>query len=54
MDEYITLDNDAYPNTIERIMDYSYYETHKLYKNYLPKIVFFDEFKTVKSDNGVL
>lgn len=32
------------PNTVERIID-SYYEGKKLYKNYLPEILSFDEFK---------
>ncbi len=34
----IASDNNVSPNTIERIMD-SYYETQKLYKHYLPKIL---------------
>ena len=41
------------PNTVERIID-SYYEGKKLYKNYLPEILSFDEFKSVKSANGAM
>lgn len=40
-------------NTVERIID-SYYETQKLYKNYLPEILSFDEFKSVKSADGAM
>ena len=39
------------PNTVERIID-SYYETKKLYKNHLPEVLSFDEFKSVKSAEG--
>lgn len=28
---------------------YSYYESQKLYKHYLPEVLSFDEFKSVKS-----
>ena len=41
------------PNTVERIID-SYYDDKKLYKNYLPKILSFDEFKSVKSADGAM
>ena len=41
------------PNTVERIID-SYYEGKKLYKNYLPEILSFDEFKSVKSGDGAM
>ena len=41
------------PNTVERIID-SYYEGKKLYKNYLPEILSFDEFKSVKSADGAM
>jgi len=41
------------PNTVERIID-SYYETQKLYKNYLPEVLSFDEFKSVKSADGAM
>lgn len=41
------------PNTVERIVD-SYYEGKKLYKNYLPEILSFDEFKSVKSADGAM
>ena len=47
----IALDNNVSPNTVERIMD-SYYETQKLYKHYLPEVLCFDEFKSIKSANG--
>lgn len=49
----IALDNNVSPNTVERIMD-SYYETQKLYKHYLPEILSFDEFKSVKSADGAM
>lgn len=49
----ITLDNNVSPNTVEKIMD-SYYETQKLYKHYLPKVLSFDEFKSVKSADGAM
>lgn len=38
---------------LERIMD-SYYDTQKLYKHYLPKVLSFDEFKSVKSTDGAM
>ena len=41
------------PNTVERIID-SYYEGKKLYKDYLPEILSFDEFKSVKSADGAM
>ena len=41
------------PNTVERIID-SYYETRKLYKHYLPEVLSFDEFKSVKSADGAM
>lgn len=49
----IAKNNNVSPNTVERIMD-SYYETQKLYKNYLPKVLSFDEFKSVKSADGAM
>lgn len=49
----IALDNNVSPNTVERIMD-SYYETQKLYKHYLPEVLSFDEFKSVKSADGAM
>ena len=49
----IAKNNNVSPNTVERIMD-SYYDTVKLYKNYLPKILSFDEFKSVKSADGAM
>ena len=47
----ISIDNNVSPNTVERIMD-SYYDGVKLYKNNLPKVLSFDEFKSVKGANG--
>lgn len=41
------------PNTVERIID-SWYEGKKLYKNHLPEILSFDEFKSVKSADGTM
>ena len=41
------------PNTVERIID-SYYEGQKLYKHYLPEVLSFDEFKSVKSADGAM
>ena len=41
------------PNTVERIID-SYYDGKKLYKNYLPEVLSFDEFKSVKSADGAM
>ena len=49
----IALDNNVSPNTVERIMD-SYYETQKLYKHYLPEVLSFDEFKSVKTADGAM
>ena len=45
--------NNVSPNTVERVMD-SYYDTVKIYKNYLPPILSFDEFKSVKSADGAM
>ena len=41
------------PNTVERIID-SYYDSKKLYKHYLPEVLSFDEFKSVKSADGAM
>jgi Transposase and inactivated derivatives len=49
----IAKNNNVSPNTVERIMD-SYYDTQKLYKNYLPQVLSFDEFKSVKSADGAM
>lgn len=49
----IAKENNVSPNTVERIMD-SYYDTIKIYKNYLPKVLSFDEFKSVKSADGAM
>ena len=32
----------------------SYYKTNKLYKNNLPEVLSFDEFKSVKSADGAM
>lgn len=32
----------------------SYYDIQKLYKNYLPEVLSFDEFKSVKSVDGAM
>ena len=47
----IALDNNVSPNTVERIID-SYYNGQKLYKHFLPNVLSFDEFKSVKSAKG--
>lgn len=47
----IAIDNGASPNTVKRVMD-SYYNSIKIYKHYLPPILSFDEFKSVKSIDG--
>ena len=47
----ISIDNNVSPNTVERVMD-SYYDGVKLYKNHLPKVLSFDEFKSVKDAYG--
>lgn len=49
----IALNNNVSPNTVERIMD-SYYSNKTLYKNYLPSVLSFDEFKSVKSADGAM
>ena len=49
----IAKNNNVSPNTVERIMD-SYYDTQKLYKHYLPEVLSFDEFKSVKSADGAM
>ena len=41
------------PTTVERIID-SYYDGKKLYKHYLPEVLSFDEFKSVKSADGAM
>ena len=50
----IAIDNNVSPNTVERIIDSYYQLDDKVYKNYLPKILSFDEFKSVKSANGAM
>ena len=47
----ISIDNNVSPNTVERVMD-SYYDGIKLYRNHLPKVLSFDEFKSVKDADG--
>ena len=49
----IAIANNVSPNTVERVMD-SYYNTNKLYKNYLPEVLSFDEFKSIKSADGAM
>ena len=49
----IAFDNNVSPNTVERVMD-SFYDSQKLYKNHLPNVLLFDEFKSVKSANGAM
>ena len=50
----IAIDNNVSPNTVERIID-SYYELDsKVYKNTLPQVLSFDEFKSVKSAEGAM
>ena len=50
----IAIDNNVSPNTVERIID-SYYELDsKVYKNTLPQVLSFDEFKSVKSADGAM
>ena len=49
----IAKNNNVSCNTVERVMD-SYYDTVKLYKNYLPNVLSFDEFKSVKSADGAM
>lgn len=49
----IAIDNNVSPNTVERVMD-SFYDDKKLYKNYLPEVLSFDEFKSVKSADGAM
>ena len=49
----IAKNNNVSCNTVERVMD-SYYNTQKLYKNYLPQVLSFDEFKSVKSADGAM
>ena len=49
----IASDNGVSSNTVERVMD-SFYETQKLYKHYLPEVLSFDEFKSVKSADGAM
>ena len=50
-EKYIAIANNVSPNTVERVMD-SYYNNVKLYKHYLPEVLSFDEFKSVKSADG--
>ena len=49
----IAIANNVSPNTVERVMD-SYYNNVKLYKDYLPEVLSFDEFKSVKSADGAM
>ena len=49
----IASDNRVSSNTVERVMD-SFYESQKLYKHFLPEVLSFDEFKSVKSADGAM
>lgn len=49
----ISNDNNVSPNTVERVMD-SFYESQKLYKNHLPEVLLFDEFKSIKSASSAM
>lgn len=49
----IAKDNNVSANTVERVMD-SFYKTQKLYKDHLPEVLLFDEFKSVKSIDGAM
>ena len=49
----VSSNNNVSPNTVERVMD-SFYENIKIYKNYLPEVLSFDEFKSVKSADGAM
>lgn len=49
----VAKNNNVSPNTVERVMD-SYYDSVRIYKNYLPKVLSFDEFKSVKSADGAM
>ncbi len=46
------LNNVSY-STVKRVID-SFYVDKKIYKNYLPKVLGFDEFKSVKSADGAM
>ncbi len=49
----IAINHNVSPNTVERIMD-SYYDLEKIHKSYLPQVLSFDEFKSVKSADGAM
>ena len=49
----IAINHNVSPNTVERVMD-SYYDLEKIHKTYLPQILSFDEFKSVKSADGAM
>lgn len=50
----IAIDNNVSSNTVERIIDSYYQLDDKVYKNFLPKVLSFDEFKSVKSADGAM
>ena len=50
----IAIDNNVSPNTVERIIDSYYALDSKVYKNTLPQVLSFDEFKSVKSADGAM
>ena len=49
----IAISHNVSPNTVERVID-SYYQDKTLYKHNLPKVLLFDEFKSVKSADGAM
>lgn len=49
----VSINNNVSCNTVERIID-SYYNSKTLYRNYLPEVLSFDEFKSVKSADGAM
>ena len=49
----IAIIHNVSPNTVERVMD-SYYALEKIHKTYLPPVLSFDEFKSVKSADGAM
>ena len=50
----IAIDNNVSPNTVERVIDSYYQLNNKVYKNSLPEVLSFDEFKSVKSADGAM
>ena len=50
----IAKNNNVSPNTVERVMDSFFEINNKLYKHFLPQVLSFDEFKSVKSADGAM